>query len=221
MRRSHIFYTLLLMVFFSSLHTQAQEKPYWNEIQNFQRLDSISHPPEKAIVFVGSSSIRMWDNLEAQYKTYPVINRGFGGSNLVHANAYINELVLKHKPRQVVIYSGENDIADGASGEETSKRFITFYSNLRKHLPETPIEYISIKLSPSRMQYAKEILKANALIKQYLKKQKNSHFIEVNAYMLDKLGQPRPELFKEDMLHMKPEGYAIWTKQITPFLTKK
>jgi len=220
MSKSHLFFALLLTLLASTLGIRAQEKPFWNEIRNFQRLDSIAEPSKHAIVFVGSSSVRMWDTLEAQYKSYPVINRGFGGSDLVQANAYINELVLKYQPRQVVIYSGENDIAAGASGEETYKRFVTFYNNLRQQLPQVPIEYVSIKMSPSRMKYAKEVVIANKLIRKHLKNAANSHFIEVNAPMLDKQGKPRPELFKEDMLHMKPEGYAIWTKQITPYLKK-
>lgn len=212
---------LVLACCLFNVQSYAQDKPFWNEIRNFQKADSIAMPAAHAIVFTGSSSIRLWSDLEQQYKGYPVINRGFGGSTLAQADDYIQDLVLKYKPRQVVIYSGENDIAAGITGKVTFDRFVTFFKHLRKALPAAPIEYISIKQSPSRAKFTKEVLEANSLIKAFLAKQKNSHFIDVNTLMLDDKGQPRPELFREDMLHMKPEGYAIWTKAITPYLIKK
>lgn len=212
---------ILISLALLSQHSYAQERPFWSEIQHFKKLDKIAKPAKRGIVFVGSSSLRLWTNLEKQYKAYQVINRGFGGSDLIQANAYIDELVLTYQPRQVVIYSGENDIAAGASADETFKRFVTFFGNLRHNLPRAPIDYISIKLSPSRMEFAGEMIKANDMIKAYLKKQRNAHFIEVNEKMLNADGGPRPELFQKDMLHMKPAGYAIWTKEITPYLTKK
>ena len=219
---THHFYFRLLFVLLVSLSVNsfAQEKPFWNDIQKFKHQDSVSMPAKNKVVFVGSSSFTRWNDLETVFKDYNAINRGFGGSTLEQANDYINELVFAYKPKQVVIYSGENDIAAGASAEQTYDRFITFYTNLRKGLPKANIVYISMKQSPSRMKFADNVNKANTMIKEYISKQKNAVFIDVNSKMLDSNGAPRPELFVEDMLHMKPEGYAIWIKEITPYLKK-
>lgn len=218
----HHFYFRLLFVLLVSLSVNSfgQQKPFWNDIQKFKHQDSISMPAKNKVVFVGSSSFTRWTDLETVFKDYHAINRGFGGSTLEQANEYINELVFAYKPKQVVIYSGENDIAEGASAEQTYDRFITFYNNLRKGLPKANIVYISMKLSPSRMKFADNVNKANAMIKNYISKQKKASFIDVNSKMLDSNGTPRPDLFVGDMLHMKPEGYAIWIKEITPYLKK-
>ncbi|MBC7566670.1 MAG: hypothetical protein H7223_06860 [Pedobacter sp.] len=199
----------------------AQNKPFWNEVHEFQKKDSISMPESNGIVFIGSSSLRMWTDLEQTFKSYNAINRGFGGSELTNANDWIKELVLVYKPRQVVIYSGENDIASGATAEQTYDRFLTFFTNLRKHLPKANITYISMKLSPSRSKFSDVVLSANAKIKDYISGQKNTGYIDIASKMLDSNGENRPELFQADMLHMKPAGYEIWTKKITPYLKKK
>jgi len=211
-----LFLTLLL-----PMSILAQNKPFSDELKQFHEKESKMMPPANGIVFVGSSSLRMWTDLEDTFKNYNAINRGFGGSELIHANDYINELVLIHKPRQVVIYSGENDVAAGASADETYKRFVTFFNNLRTNLPKATISYISMKLSPSRSQFSNTILEANARIKEYISKQKNASYIEIASKMLDSKGGYRPELFQADMLHMKPAGYEIWTHEITPYLKKK
>ncbi len=199
----------------------AQNKPFWNEINQFKKMDSVSMPAKNGIVFTGSSSIRMWTNLETLYKGYHAINRGFGGSVLTNVNDYRNELIIKHKPRQVVIYCGDNDIASGATAEQTFEIFKTLFNNLRTSLPKTNITFISMKLSPSRAKFIPDVLKANASIKGFIAKQKNASFIDITSKMLDANGEMRPELFQNDMLHMKPAGYEIWAKEITPYLKKK
>ncbi|MES2458300.1 MAG: GDSL-type esterase/lipase family protein [Bacteroidota bacterium] len=213
----------LLFVFLLSLSamTFAQDKPFWNDIRAFQKKDSVDMPTKNGIVFTGSSSIRMWSNLETLYKDYQVINRGFGGSVLPNVNDYVNELIINYKPRQVVIYCGDNDIAAGASAEKTLENFTTLFNNIRKGLPKTNIAFISMKLSPSRAKFVPEVIKANELIKDFIAKQKNAAFIDIASKMLDSKGEMRPELFQNDMLHMKPAGYEIWAAAITPYLKKK
>ena len=215
-------FRLIFLLFVGlSFGATAQNKPFWNDIQKFKRMDSVSMPVKNGIVFVGSSSFTMWKDLETVYKDYQVINRGFGGSTLTDANEYVNDIVIAYKPRQVVIYSGENDIASGASAEETFSRFTSFFGKVRKALPKTQITYVSMKQSPSRAKFSSEVVKANEMIKSFTAKQKRSGFIDVNSKMLDSNGNPRPELFLNDMLHMKQGGYDIWIKEITPQLKKK
>jgi lysophospholipase L1-like esterase len=196
-------------------------RPFWNEIQNFKHKDSLSAPVKNGIVFLGSSSIRKWTDAETVYHSYNVINRGFGGSTLAQAADYVNELVFPYRPRQVVIYSGENDIAiDKITAEETLKRVQNLVSKIRAGMPNLPIVFLSIKQSPSRVEYTEVVLKANRLIKNYLKAVDHTSYLDVNAKMLDQKGAMRPELFESDMLHLKPAGYAIWETALTPLLIK-
>lgn len=199
----------------------AQKKPpFWDDIQKFKQKDSISMPASNAVLFVGSSSFTKWVDLENVFKAYNAINRGFGGSTLAQASFYIENLVYPYAPRQVVIYSGENDIAiDQTSAMQTLDRFAIFFTRIRNKFPQAAILYISMKNSPSREKYAETINHANALIKEYLSHYRNTNYVDVNLKMSYK-GKPRPELFVEDMLHMNQSGYAIWTREITPYLLK-
>ncbi len=203
------------------LGAHAQNKPeFWNEIQDFKKQDSLNGIKKGGILFVGSSSLRMWKELENVFKPYNAINRGFGGSTLAQADFYIKDLVYPYQARQIVIYSGENDIASGASALETLNRFATFFTNIRNHQPDVPVIYVSIKQSPSRVKFSSTILHANTLIKEYLGHYKATKYVDVDTPMQGAKGALRPELFLPDMLHMKKEGYDIWVKQITPYLIK-
>jgi lysophospholipase L1-like esterase len=213
-------FSTLAFLFTSTLYAQ-DSRPFWNEIQEFKHQDSLQMPAKHGIVFLGSSSIRKWVNAEADFKEYQVINRGFGGSTLAQAADYVDYLVLPYEPRQVVIYSGENDIAsDHINAETTLMRCKTLIEKIRTGLPNVPIVFLSIKQSPSRTAYSDIVLQSNILIKDYLSKLPNARYLDVNSKMLDAKGGLRPELFQEDMLHMKPEGYAIWERELKPYLIK-
>ena len=202
--------------------TIAQEAPpYRGEINEFLKKDSISAPPKNAILFVGSSSFRMWDSLQAAFPNHTVINRGFGGSNLRDLSRYVNEIVIPYQPKQVVIYSGENDLAPGdITADTVVERFIHAFTLIRKGLPNVPILYVSIKPSPSRMHLVDKMLESNRRIRGYLQKQSNAKFIDVFSLMLDKNGKPLKDIFLADDLHMNSRGYAIWKKAIEPHLIK-
>lgn len=223
--KRRIFLKLVLLTAFALTFTgrlYAQEtRPFWNEIQDFRHRDSLQMPAKHGIVFLGSSSIRKWVNAEDHFKKYHVINRGFGGSTLAQASEYLDYLVFPYEPREIVIYSGENDIAtDHVDAEETFNRCKTLITKIRERLPKVPIVFLSIKQSPSRIEFTDVVLKANTLIKAYLSTLPKATFLDVNAKMLDAKGGMRPELFEEDMLHMKPAGYAIWEQELKPYLIK-
>jgi lysophospholipase L1-like esterase len=198
-----------------------QELPFWLEIREYKRQDSIAFPKANSILFVGSSSFAFWKTMQEDLKEYPVINRGFGGSELSHAILYADKIILPYRPKQVVIYSGENDIAVGNMNADSVKiRFTKLFRIIRKNLPKTKISYISMKPSPSRIHLKSEMMKANQLIKDFLKKEKNTSFVDVFPLMLDNQGNPRQELFLNDMLHMNPQGYEIWVKELKKHLEK-
>lgn len=211
---------LPLLITFTLQAQQKAEAPFQNEIDAFKAKDATAMPAKGGILFIGSSSLRKWTDLEKVYAKYGAINRGFGGSTLANAIYYADDIIFPYQPRQIVIYSGENDIAEGASPEITADRFKILFDIIRKKMPEVPIDFISIKPSPSRAQLMPEFLYANALIKVFLAKQSNTGFINVYDNMLAADGKPMPDIFLDDNLHMKQNGYDIWIKAITPFLSK-
>lgn len=210
---------LIFLFVFGSVFVQAQDRPYWKEIQAFKVQDSLQKPPKKKIVFVGSSSFRLWKDVQKDFPGKVIINRGFGGSSLPHVIEYADQIVIPYKPRQVVIYCGENDFTNEAvTADDVRDRFITLYNLLRKRLPRAEIVYVSMKPSPSRRHRMEKMQKANHAIRDFLATQRRTAYIDIWDAMLDEQGEPRKELFVADMLHMNSSGYAIWQKAIAPHL---
>jgi lysophospholipase L1-like esterase len=220
MSKNWILFLLLASI---NMALQAQTAPrFYAAIKEFNRADSVSPISPNCILFTGSSSFTKWKDLNVAFPGYPVANRAFGGSTLLDLIRYSYEVILPYKPKQVVIYCGENDLAqaDSISAAELLLRVKTLFSIIRINLPNTVIDYVSIKPSPVRMSIQHKVKDANRLIKSFIAHQKNAHFIDLYDAMLDKEGHMREELYVSDRLHMKPEGYAIWQKKIAPFLLK-
>jgi lysophospholipase L1-like esterase len=214
---------LLFFFLFSFGILQAQTSPaFWQEIVAFKKKDSAQMPPTNAILFVGSSSFARWQDVGNYFPEYTIINRGFGGSILTDVIRYTYDIILPYQPKQVVIYCGENDLAsvDSISSVEAYNRLKTLFGMIRTNLPKTNIAFISMKPSPSRANVQYKMKEANKLIKTFISAQINASFIDIYDAMLDNKGQMREELYVSDRLHMKPAGYAIWKKAITPFLLK-
>ena len=209
---------ILSFLFIITLH--AQQPPFLNEIQEFKKRDSLNPPPKNAIVFVGSSSFRMWNNVQEMFPGYTLINRGFGGSSLPDVIRYANDIILPYQPKQVVIYCGENDIASDVSDVEVTERFKTLFNLLRKQMPGLPIVFVSMKPSPSREKYFQVIKQANQMIYNFLWQQSQVGYVDVFSRMLDADGKANRGLFLQDMLHMNQEGYKIWQDAIRPYLLK-
>ncbi|MBI2283256.1 MAG: GDSL family lipase [Bacteroidetes bacterium] len=200
----------------------AQTHPdFWNDVQVIKQYDKIYAPPKNPILFTGSSSIRMWGNLAEQFRGYPVLNRGIGGAVTRDIDRYVADIILPYKPRQIVLYIGENDILTAPNGDTVFLAVQKLFQHIRAFLPDVPVAYISIKPSPSRAQFLPVATRANELIRDYLATQSGTAFIDIYPLMLDKKGNMRPELFREDKLHMKQEGYDIWYKKIRPFLVNQ
>lgn len=212
---------LFACIILPAAKAQQQKPPFWNEIQQFEQQDSLQMPPKDAILFTGSSSIRMWDSLQQAFPKYTVINRGFGGSTLPDLKRYLSAIVFPYQPKQIIIYSGENDIAmDTVKAPEILERFKEVYQAIRKKMPQVPLVYISIKPSPSRKQYDAIVKEANNLIRTHIQQQQNIQFADVYPLMLDSKNKPKPEIFLQDSLHMNNNGYRIWKKALTPYLIK-
>ena len=192
------------------------------DLDVFAASDKVNRPQQGGVLFVGSSTIRMWSNLAQDFRQQPIIiNRGFGGSTLAACNFFATELVLQYRPSQVLIYAGENDLTIGRSPQDVMQSFIHLSEQVRAELPEARIAFISIKPSPSRKHLLMAMQQTNRLIEGYLEKLPNSQYIDTHYPMLGSNGKPRDDLFLADMLHMNEAGYALWQEIIAPYLGNK
>ncbi len=183
---------------------------YWQkDIASFLKMDEAAFPQANAVLFMGSSSIRMWD-LKKYFTDLPVINRGFGGSCLSESTYYAGQIAAPYNPRLIVLYSGENDIADTKTPEEVRADFETFMAAISEKLPGVPVIYISLKPSLARWALWPEMRAANRLLKASCGRRTNCRFVDVAKAMLGEDGKPRNELFQKDGLHMTDQGYRLW-----------
>lgn len=211
----------LLVFSFITMNLFAQKHAFAKEIEKYQQQDKVQMPKENQILFVGSSSFRMWDSIQNYFPDFHVINRGFGGSTLIDVIYYADDIIFPYQPKQVVIYCGENDLTEpNVDAAVVSDRFKILFEMIRKHYPDIPVVFVSIKPSPSRKKHRESSEAANAAIEYFLSHVKNTSFVDVYSLMLDANGNPKPEIFKSDSLHMNAKGYQIWKKAITPSLIK-
>lgn len=191
------------------------------EISSMLAKDEKSPPPKEGIVFTGSSSVRLWD-LEKSFPNLPVVNRGFGGSQIHDATKYAPKIVIPLKPKLVVLYSGDNDIKSGKSPGKAAADFAEFRAVIHKELPKTPIWFIAIKPSPSRWSLIDKQKAANELIrKQCEEDSQRLLYVDIVSPMLGRDGEPNKELFVKDMLHMSPAGYKVWNEQMHKLLADR
>jgi len=202
--------------------TTTELPAFWNDIQDFKKQDSVSFPPKNAILFIGSSSFTMWKGVQDSFPDFTIINRGFGGSTLLDQLRYDNDIIFPYEPKQIVIYCGENDLAssDTVTAVMVFERFKELFQKIREKFPGIPVAYISMKPSPSRRHLFSNMREGNQLIKDFLASQKNGVFIDIHQPMLNEKGEPIPEIYLDDSLHMNAKGYAIWKKEIEPYLIK-
>ena len=190
------------------------------DIAAFEAADRTNPPPKGCIVFVGSSSIRMWKSLAADFPGLPVINRGFGGSQLADSVNFADRIITLYKPRQVVIYAGGNDINAGKDPDLVYGDFVALVDRIRSELPRVPIAYISSAPNPSRWAQVQKVRRLNSLVEDYCRHHRSMTFINVFALMLGPDGQPKPDIFIADRLHMNAKGYAIWREAVGPCLVQ-
>jgi lysophospholipase L1-like esterase len=200
--------------------TDPDPARFENEIKAFEASDRQNAVPPHAILFVGSSSVRLWQTAEG-FPGLPVINRGFGGAHESDVNYYMDRIVLKYKPRVIVYYAGDNDIAAGKSPQRVFDDFRKFIDKAHTALPNTEIVYLSIKPSLSRWKMWPEMQETNALVKQSVANDSLVTYVDTGPPMLGDDGKPRPDIFRDDGLHMNATGYAIWNKILMPILERE
>jgi lysophospholipase L1-like esterase len=191
---------------------------YENAIAAYEEADRANPPPQGAVLFIGSSSVLRWRTLESDFSRYQAINRGFGGSVIADSIHFAPRIVLPYRPPVVIFYAGENDISRGDSPEQVAQDFKDFVSLVHAELPETTVAYIAMKPSPRRAHLIEAKRIGNGLIREFSDATPRVHFIDVFSPMLDAEGNPRPELFVADELHLNAEGYVLWEAIIGAYL---
>jgi lysophospholipase L1-like esterase len=218
------FRSLLALLFTAAwLPAGAAEKPHdftrWEkEIAAFATAERTNSPPTNALLFIGSSTIRLWTTLAQDFPEHTVINRGFGGSEIVDSTHFAERIVFPYAPRAIFLRAGGNDIANGKKPEAVAADFREFVAFVRTKLPETEIYFISCTYTPLRWKNAEREKTMNRLIEEYIRATPHLQYIETGPLALGTNGLPRLDLFRADQLHFNAEGYKLLAQAVRPFL---
>ncbi|WP_212743244.1 SGNH/GDSL hydrolase family protein, partial [Sphingomonas sp. 3F27E9-B] len=196
----------------------ADKQPFAAEIAAFEARDAAAMPAKGGTLFLGSSSIRMWTDLARDFPGRNVINRGFGGSTIPDSVRYADRIVMPYAPKTIVFYAGDNDLEAGHTPEEVFSDFQALVTKVHFRLPATRILFIAIKPSPSRWRLIDGIRATNTLVRDYVATDRRLGYVDIFPAMLGADGKPRPELYREDGLHMTRKGYDIWRKAVAKAL---
>jgi lysophospholipase L1-like esterase len=196
----------------------ASAEPFADEIASFAAADKVAMPPANGVLFVGSSTIRMWPSLNSDFAGVPLIQRGFGGSELNDVVHYANRIVIPYKPRLIVLYAGDNDLAVAKTPAKVFNEYKEFVQVVERALPDTRIAFVSIKPSIARWALIDQIRSANSMVKNFMSSDPRLLYVDTFTAMLGPDGKPRKELFIEDGLHMSAAGYALWRDILNPIV---
>ena len=215
----------LLLMTAAAWAVAQQAKPvrdperFSHEIREFEQWDRKNSAVADAVLFVGSSSIRMWATHES-FPELPVINRGFGGAHIADVNYFAAQIVLPYKPKVIVFYAGDNDVADGKSPEQVCTDFKAFLGLVRAAQPKVPVVYLPIKPSVARWSYWPRMSQANTLVRELCAADPLLTYVDVATPLLGSDGKPRADLLVKDGLHLNTAGYEVWTRELTPVLAR-
>lgn len=210
---------LTTFVFFVSYLSYSQ--PFISEIRAFEKQDSVSMPTKGQILLAGSSTFRLWFSAKEDLEGFPIINRGFGGSQMSDLNFYFDRIVAKYDPKMILVYEGDNDLASNESPESVFEDFKIFADKVKTQLPNTKVGYCSIRPSIARTNLREKQAQANQLIKNYCQKNKGFYFVNIYKEYFLSNGDLMPDVFVSDKLHLNKKGYEIWTKATRKFLKKR
>lgn len=220
MKKALVYY-LLSFVFLGLDTAQGQERdyPFQEEIEAFEIADQAKPPKKGGLLFIGSSSVRLWEDLEARFTEKHIVKRGVGGCELADfVDYYMPHIVFPYQASKLFVYAGENDIVNGKSAKEVAGSFKKLYELIRQEQPAVPIYYISIKPSNSRMPWAAAFEEANQRISQLINGMDNVFFVDVYSLTNGANGLPDDGFFLADRLHLNSKGYDKWEAVLKPLL---
>ncbi|HEV3163721.1 MAG TPA: GDSL-type esterase/lipase family protein [Isosphaeraceae bacterium] len=202
-------------------YAEARVYARWEkEVAAYEADDAKSPPPKGGILFIGSSTIRLWKTLAEDYPDLKVVNRGFGGTEIVDSTHFADRLIFPHEPKQIFLRAGGNDIHAGRTPRQVAADFAEFVRVVHARLPNTEILYISVSPAPSRWGESDKYRELNRLIREMALEMPRVGFVDTFDMVLAPDGQARPELFVKDRLHFSPEGYKLLRERVRPFLAQ-
>jgi len=199
--------------------TEGPAAKWGKTIREFEDWDRKNSFPSDAVLFVGSSSIKLWPTRE-DFSEFPVINRGFGGSQISEVNYFADRIVLPYRPKVIAFYAGDNDIADGKSAKRVFEDYQKFVRLVHEKLPRTKIIFIAIKPSSSRWSLWPAMAQANKMIEDFSGEDAQLYYFDSAAPLLADDGKPDIRFFLKDKLHLNAEGYRVWTRALKPIIRK-
>jgi lysophospholipase L1-like esterase len=207
---------LPLLILVSNMLRAASQNPqaFESEILDYEQADRRTPPPPHPVLFVGSSSLRLWTNLSSAFPGQPVVNRGFGGSTMQDLLHSFDRLVVPYRPRVVVVYEGDNDLARGDSPASVASDFVEFLDRMERQLPGTPVLLLAVKPSGSRAALMAAQQDLNSRLAAFAVHRRNVLFVDTFSPLLNDRGEPDPALYNADRLHLNRRGYEAWTPAI-------
>lgn len=216
-----LLFTLLLIA--GSALAQPAATPHdfarWETaIAAYEKADQTNRPAPGGILFIGSSTILLWKSLATDFPNSPVINRGFGGSQIVDATHFADRIVMPYRPRQIFLRSGGNDLNAGKSPARVFADFKDFVAQIHAKLPRTEIVFIGLCPTIARWKEAEANRELNRLVSEFAQRNRGVKYIETYHMTFDESGRPRSDIFIKDMLHFNPEGYRLLADLVRPHL---
>jgi lysophospholipase L1-like esterase len=188
------------------------------EISAYEASDKTNPPPKGEMLFIGSSTVRLWKTLSQDFPSVKVINRGFGGSQIVDSTHFAERVIFPYEPSKVFLGAGGNDLWAGKSAEEVFSDFKDFVAKLHVKLPKTEIVFISLSPSIARWKQSENEKAVNTMVQEFVKGNPDVKYVETYPLPLGSDGQPRPEVFVSDKLHFNAEGYKLLAEAVRPFV---
>ena len=188
------------------------------EIAAYEAADRQAPPPKGGILFIGSSTIRLWKTLADDFPEHKVINRGFGGTEIVDSTHFADRLIFPHEPKQIFLRAGGNDIHAGRPPSEVAADFVEFVRVVQARLPKTEILFIALSPAPARWGEGDKARELNRRVREAALEMPRVGFVDAYDISLTPDGHARPELFVKDRLHFAPEGYKLLAERVRPFL---
>jgi hypothetical protein len=148
------------------------------DIAAFEKSDAANPPPKHPVLFIGSSSIVRWKTLAEDFKGTVVLNRAFGGNEIVDSTHFAERMIFPYEPKMIFMRAGGNDIHAGLTPEEVFAEFKDFVAKVRERLPEVPIAYMALSPSIARWDEREKGNQMNAMIAAYIKTEKNLIFVD-------------------------------------------
>jgi lysophospholipase L1-like esterase len=202
-------------------YVEARDYTKWEkEVAAYEAADRQNPPPRDGILFIGSSTIRLWRTLSEDFPHHKVINRGFGGTEIVDSTHFANRLIFPYEPKQIFLRAGGNDLHAGRTPREVAADFLNFVRTVHERLPKAEILYIALSPAPARWGEGDKARELNRLIREMALELPRVGFVDAYDISLTADGRARPELFVKDRLHFAPEGYKLLAERVRPFLAQ-